>query len=204
MSINLPFPLIQYLVAPNMNAKRNRFGLSQEFDMNLLRDLGYGLRQIVRRPFFSLAIILTLAVGIGPNVAIFSVLKTVMLEPLPYPEPERLVRWWETTPSGGDFSTSQPNFLDYRDMNGTFDDMAAGTYMSLSLVGDGELPDALFAFVMVANTSNSAGRNCINWNMMSAIRSLITTFPSGCLPSYALHSSVSVMVTLPNSSRATS
>jgi len=62
-----------------------------EQPMKLLRDLGYGLRQIVRRPFFSVAIILTLAIGIGPNVAIFSVLKTVLLEPLPYPEPGRLV-----------------------------------------------------------------------------------------------------------------
>ena len=68
--------------------------------MNILRDLGYGMRQIVRRPFFSVAIILTLAIGIGPNVAIFSVLKAVLLEPLPYPEPERLVQVWQTDIDG--------------------------------------------------------------------------------------------------------
>jgi predicted permease len=64
--------------------------------MNLVRDIEYGLRQLVRRPVFSLAVILTLAVGIGPNVAIFSVLKAVVLEPLPYVAPERLVQVWET------------------------------------------------------------------------------------------------------------
>lgn len=64
--------------------------------MDLIRDLRCGLRQIVRRPLFSLAVILTLAVGIGPNVAIFSVLKAVVLEPLPYFEPERLGQVWET------------------------------------------------------------------------------------------------------------
>ena len=59
--------------------------------MNLIHDLGYGLRQIARRPVFSLAVILTLAVGIGPNVAIFSVVRAALLRPLPFREPERLV-----------------------------------------------------------------------------------------------------------------
>ncbi len=101
-------------------------------------DIKFGARTLRRQPGFTLVAILTLGLGIGATTAIFSVIDAVILEPLPYPEPEQLVRWFETTPSGGDFSTSQPNFLDYRDMNGTFDDMAAGTYMSLSLVGDGE------------------------------------------------------------------
>jgi hypothetical protein len=64
--------------------------------VNLFRDFGYGLRQIVRLPAFSLAIILTLAIGIGPDVAIFSVLKALLLEPLPYFEPHKLVRVWQT------------------------------------------------------------------------------------------------------------
>jgi len=90
--------------------------------MTLLRDLGYGLRQIVRRPFFSLAIILTLAVGIGPNVAIFSVLKAVLLEPLPYPEPERLVQVWQTDINGRYRQPfSWPDFLDIREQSESFE-----------------------------------------------------------------------------------
>jgi predicted permease len=90
--------------------------------MTLLRDLGYGLRQIVRRPFFSLAIILTLAVGIGPNVAIFSVLKAVLLEPLPYPEPERLVQVWQTDIDGRYRQPfSWPDFLDIREQSESFE-----------------------------------------------------------------------------------
>ena len=104
----------------------------------LTSDIKFGARTLRRQPGFTLVAILTLGLGIGATTAIFSVIDAVILEPLPYPEPDRLVRWFETTPSGGDFSTSQPNFLDYRAMNATFDDMAAGTYMSLSLVGDGE------------------------------------------------------------------
>jgi len=90
--------------------------------MTLLRDLGYGLRQIVRRPFFSLAIILTLAVGIGPNVAIFSVLKAVLLEPLPYPEPERLVQVWQTDIDGRYRQPfSWPDFRDIREQSESFE-----------------------------------------------------------------------------------
>ena len=90
--------------------------------MNLMRDLGYGLRQIVRRPVFSLAIILTLAVGIGPNVAIFSVLKAVVLEPLPYFEPERLVQVWETDIDGRwRMPFSYADFRDIREQSDSFE-----------------------------------------------------------------------------------
>ena len=62
------------------------------------QDLRFGLRQIVRWPGFSLLVVVALAVGIGANVAIFSVLKGVALRQLPYHEPERLVAVWETPP----------------------------------------------------------------------------------------------------------
>lgn len=66
----------------------------------LLRNLRYTVRQIVRRPGFAFVIVFTLAVGIGPNVAIFSVLRALVLEPLPYPEPDRLVQVWESDIAG--------------------------------------------------------------------------------------------------------
>jgi putative ABC transport system permease protein len=90
--------------------------------MNLARDLGYGLRQMGRRPVFSLTIILTLAIGIGPNVAIFSVLKAVALEPLPYSEPERLVQVWETDIAGRwRMPFAYPDFSDIREQAKSFE-----------------------------------------------------------------------------------
>jgi hypothetical protein len=90
--------------------------------MNLIRDLAYGLRQLSRRPFFSLAIVLTLAIGIGPNVAIFSVLKALVLEPLPYPEPNRLVHVWETDVDGRwKQPFTYPDFHDVREQNESFE-----------------------------------------------------------------------------------
>ncbi len=90
--------------------------------MNLIRDLGYGLRQIARRPLFSLVLILTLAVGIGPNVAIFSALKALMLEPLPYHEPWRLVQVWQTDIDGRwNQPFSYPDFRDIREQSESFE-----------------------------------------------------------------------------------
>ena len=90
--------------------------------MNLTRDLGYGIRQIVRRPVFSLIIVFTLAIGIGPNVAIFSVLEALVLEPLPYPEPERLVQVWQTDTDGRWRQPfNYPDYLDIREQSETIE-----------------------------------------------------------------------------------
>jgi len=104
--------------------------------MNLIRDLGYGLRQIIRRPTFSLVVIFTLAVGIGPNVAIFSVLKALVLEPLPYPEPQRLVSVWETDiDSRGHQPFSYPDFRDIREQSASFEAFGLQTPKSYNLGG---------------------------------------------------------------------
>jgi hypothetical protein len=71
-----------------------------------IQDLRFGARQILRWPGFALLVMLTLAVGIGANVAIFSVLKGIVLRQLPYQEPERLVAVWETPPRGAGTSPS--------------------------------------------------------------------------------------------------
>jgi len=104
----------------------------------LLQDFRFGLRTLRRQPGFTVVAILTLGLGIGATTAIFSVISAVVLQPLPFREPHRLVRWMETTPADLDFSTSQPNFHDYRALNATFSDMAAATFANLSLLGDGE------------------------------------------------------------------
>jgi len=104
--------------------------------MNLFRDLGYGLRQIVRRPTFSLVIILTLAIGIGPNVAIFSVLKAMVLEPLPYPEPERLVQVWQTDIDGRWRQPfAYPDFSDIREQSESFEAFGVQSPRTFNLGG---------------------------------------------------------------------
>jgi putative ABC transport system permease protein len=90
--------------------------------MKITRDFGYGVRQMVRRPVLSLAIVVTLAIGIGPNVAIFSTLRAVVLEPLPYFEPERLVQVWETDVAGRfRMPFAYPDFTDIREQSESFE-----------------------------------------------------------------------------------
>ena len=78
-----------------------------------------------RNPAFAGAVVLTLALGIGANTAIFSVYDTVLLKPLPYGDPERIVMLWEKR-GGGDLDTVAPaNFVDWRAQAGSFSEMAA-------------------------------------------------------------------------------
>ena len=85
---------------------------------SLSQDLRFGLRQIVRWPGFSLLVVVAVAVGIGTNVAIFSVLKGVVLRPLPYQRPERLVAVWETPPGRRSYQPfSSPDYFDVREQS---------------------------------------------------------------------------------------
>ncbi|MGH9796190.1 MAG: ABC transporter permease, partial [Candidatus Acidiferrales bacterium] len=104
---------------------------------NWIADLLYSLRLLRKSPGFTLAAMLTLALGIGANAAVFSILNAVMLRPLPFPEPERLVRLWESNPQRGwpFFSASQPNFLDWRERNRSFERLAASSGWTFNLSG---------------------------------------------------------------------
>ncbi|HTZ47161.1 MAG TPA: ABC transporter permease [Verrucomicrobiae bacterium] len=96
---------------------------------NLFRDAHFALRTLRKNPAFTAVAVLTLALGIGANTAIFSVVNAILLRPLPYPEPSRLVRLWETSPTRGWFrNVVNPfNFLDWRDNAKAFQSMAALT-----------------------------------------------------------------------------
>ena len=87
----------------------------------------HAVRTLVKNPGFTSVVVLTLALGVGVNTAIFSVVNAVMLRPLPFAEPERLVRLWESNPEGGwpQFSHSHPNFLDWRTQQTRFEYLAA-------------------------------------------------------------------------------
>ena len=94
---------------------------------NLLQDLRYGLRSLVKAPAFATAAIAALALGIGATTAIFSVVNAVVLEPLPYADPDRLVSLWEVNHEKNlDHEPLSPvNFMDYRGLSQVFADAAA-------------------------------------------------------------------------------
>jgi putative ABC transport system permease protein len=110
----------------------------------LLKDLRFGIRMMTRSPGFTLVALTTIALGIGANTAIFSVVNTVLLRPLPYQDPNRLVVLWERSQQVEQESASYPNFLDWRDQNQSFDGMAMARRDSLNLTGAGE-PERLLA-----------------------------------------------------------
>ena len=91
---------------------------------NLIQDLRFGLRLLRKNPGFTTVAVFTLALSIGANAAIFDVVNGVLLKPLPYAEPDRLVRVFENSPRFPKFPISPANFLDYRERNDVFDDFA--------------------------------------------------------------------------------
>jgi putative ABC transport system permease protein len=93
---------------------------------SLIRDTRYALRNLLKRPGFTAIAVITLALGIGANTAIFSVVNAVLLRPLPFPHPEQLVTLWERNPKQG-YEQNPPaagNFLDWQDQNRVFARMA--------------------------------------------------------------------------------
>ncbi len=116
---------------------------------DLRQDIGFGLRQLVKRPALPLMIVTLLAVGLGANTAIFSVVKAVLLEPLPYESPDRLVMIWATK-KAQTAPVSYPNFKDWRNQNQSFEDIGVFDYTAFNLSGAGA-PERL------AGTMVSAG-----------------------------------------------
>src|ERR1700730_6940264 len=102
------------------------------------KDIRYAIRNLGKRPGFMITAVITLALGIGANTAIFSVVNAVVLRPLPYADPGRLVMIYETMPGGDHRSVAPGNFADWRAQNSTFADLAATFYGNFNLTGDGE------------------------------------------------------------------
>lgn len=101
----------------------------------LLQDLRYTLRQLAKSPGFALTAVLTLALGIGANTAIFSFVDAALLKPLPYPHPEQIVSVWEKPPEGVTNFISTMNFLDWEQQNHCFQFLSAVARDTVTLTG---------------------------------------------------------------------
>jgi len=106
--------------------------------MTLINDLQYGLRMLLKHPLVTAIAVITLALGIGANTAIFSVVNAVLLNPLPFREPDRVVALWESVPNQGRSRVTPANFHDWKKQNTVFEDVASFGRNSLTLTGDGE------------------------------------------------------------------
>src|SRR5215831_12351595 len=122
----------------------------------LLQDLRYGARILLKQPVFTLIAVLTLSLGIGANTAIFSLVNAVLLRPLPFAEPERLVWTWGEFSGANRASTSPPDFLDYRAQSRSFEELAATYFNSFNLTGVGE-PERVIGSSVTANFFQAIG-----------------------------------------------
>jgi predicted permease len=104
----------------------------------ILQDIHYAFRMMRKSPGFTAVAVLTLALGIGANTAIFSIVNGVLLNPLPFPHPQELTLLYEHTTNFEKFSISYPNFLDWQRTNSTFASMAAYRHEDFNITGSGE------------------------------------------------------------------
>jgi putative ABC transport system permease protein len=130
---------------------------------DVLRDLRLALRSLWKAPGFTAVAVITLALGIGANTAIFSVVNGVLLRPLPYHEPERIVVVRELYADGVQGSVAGPNFLDWRARNRSFEELSAFRQRTLTVSGDGDPEEVSGAqvtsdFFRMLGVSPAAGR----------------------------------------------
>jgi putative ABC transport system permease protein len=123
---------------------------------DLTHDLRYALRSLAKAPGFAFIVLLTLALGIGANTAIFTVLNAVLLRPLPFPDSDRLVALRETFGQGFSGSVAGPNVADWRNRSRSFSGILAFRASSRALVGDGQ-PEQVFTAMVSADFFRTLG-----------------------------------------------
>lgn len=123
----------------------------------LIHDIRFAFRMLLKNPGFTAIALITLAVGIGANTAIFSVVNTVLLRPLPYKDPARLVMLWQSSSIFGSYlGASAPEYLDYRQRNRVFQSIGAYSRQSFNLTG-GQEPQRIKAARVTASLFNVLG-----------------------------------------------
>jgi putative ABC transport system permease protein len=128
------------------------------------QDVRYSLRVLLRSPGFTIVAILTLSLGIGANTAIFSVINSVLLRPLPFHEPDRLVQMWETEASPGSYPLTGPDYLEWQSQNHTLEGTSLYSWprdLNASAAGQAEIVTAIATqsnFFSVLGVSPQVGR----------------------------------------------
>ena len=144
--------------------------------MNTFRqDVRYALRMLGQSPGFTTIAVMTLALGIGANTALFSVVNGVLLNPLPYPEPDRLVALYSRTSAFSQLAISYPNFLDWQRNNHSLASIAAYHSEDFNLTGVGE-PDRLRAEMISADFFSTLGFQPLIGRDFTAASGLIRHF----------------------------
>jgi predicted permease len=123
---------------------------------NMWQDARHGARRLLKSPGFTIVTVLTLAIGLGPNIAIFNIINSVLLKPLPYAEPDRLYGVFETFPlaggNSGSGSVSIPNYVDWRAQNHSFEAMTIMGFSGSANLGDPKQPERLSVAAIDENT----------------------------------------------------
>jgi putative ABC transport system permease protein len=122
-----------------------------------MQDLRYALRQLAKTPGFTVVALLTLALGIGLNTSMFSVLNVLLFRALPYPDSGRLVRVFRTSPQSQMWPHSVANFLDHRAQNRVFERMAAATWTTFNLAEPGAPAEQLRGMAVTADLFRTFG-----------------------------------------------
>ena len=142
----------------------------------LIQDVRYGIRLLLKNPGFTVVAILTLALGIGANTAIFSVVNGVLLRPLPYAQPNQLVALSEKSANFESSSISYPNFQDWQRTNSTFASMAAYRSDDFSITGSGETERVRVAMVS-AGFFETLGVNPVRGRLFTSAEDRLGTAP---------------------------
>src|SRR6185436_3449841 len=123
-----------------------------------LNDIRYAIRNLLKRPAFTIIATITLALGIGANSAIFSSVYALLLKPLPFPEIDRVVTIWDKEPSHGYVhnEVAMANYLDWRAQNHSFDQLALYSWRGANLTGN-DSPERVQGFSVTANFIDVTG-----------------------------------------------
>ena len=125
-------------------------------------DLKFAVRSLLKRPGFTLIVVLTLALGIGANTAVFSVINAVLLRPLPYRDTERVVTLWQNNVKAGvsRYDVSPANFIDWSEQSSSFEAVAGIEPFGFAMVGEGE-PERFSAWLVTSGFFQVAGTEAL-------------------------------------------